>query len=556
MKEIFEIIKFAKEQNLKFNRTLILTIIGSALEVITLSAFIPLIYLIIDFENIQKLFEKIKFFTFDYDIVFYKFIVLFVILIFTVGTLLVFLIRYLVSNNLNKFSSYISYNIFKVYLENNYEEIISQKAAGIYNLVSSESSRFCNGLIRSLFELMSRFFIFIFIVCGLLIYNFKITMIAIILGIIIYSLIYVLFKGFIRKYNENIDKITTHDNNFLRTGTQAILELRVYSIAEKFLNSFHNNLLKKNKFGLNLETIKQSPKYIIEIGIIITFSLLIFLDINLINNNLPKFAIYMVAFYKLFPTFNQFFNYYVNFKSHLKSLDSIKKIIQKKQVIDKKIYFNKITNIDLVNINFSYKNDNKFNLRDFNLNISEGDNVAIVGETGSGKTTLLHMLMGLLIPDQGKLIINQGINYDLKYFTSLIKHISYINQNPFFFEDTILKNMCLKEKLNFEEQKKFNKIEEIIFGEQFLNKFKKRFDTILDTSGLNLSTGQRQRVNLARGLFKEHSVIFMDEPTSALDYQTENEILKKIFKSNLIKTSIIATHRKSILNYCNKIIEI
>jgi len=182
--------------------------------------------------------------------------------------------------------------------------------------------------------------------------------------------------------------------------------------------------------------------------------------------------------------------------------------------------------------------------------------VAIVGETGSGKTTLLHMLMGLLIPDQGKLIINQGINYDLKYFTSLIKHISYINQNPFFFEDTILKNICLKEKLNFEEQKKFNKIEEIIFGEQFLNKFKKRFDTILDTSGLNLSTGQRQRVNLARGLFKEHSVIFMDEPTSALDYQTENEILKKIFKSNLIKTSIIATHRKSILNYCNKIIEI
>ena len=556
MQEILEIIRFAKEQNLKFNKNLILTIVGSAIEVVTLSTFIPLIYLIIDFENIQKLFEKISFINFDYDVTFYKLVVLLVILIFTIGTILVFFIRYLVSNNLNKFTSYISYNIFKAYLENNYEEIVSQKAAGIYNLVTSETNRFCNGLIRSLFELISRFFIFLFIVSGLLIYNFKITFFAIIGGLIIYAVIYLLFKGFIRKFNENIDKITTHDNNFLRTGTQAILELRIFSIAENFLNSFQKNLLKKNKFALNLDTIKQSPKHIIEIGVIGTFSLLIFLDISLINNNLPKFAIYLVAFYKLFPTFNQFFNYYVTFKSHLKSLNGIKKIIQKKKVIDKRIYFNKITIIDLVNANFSYKNDVKFMLKDFNLNISEGDNVAIIGETGSGKTTLLHMLMGLLIPNQGSLIINKDINYDIKYFTSLIKNISYINQNPFFFEDTIFKNICLKEKLNNEEYEKFNEINEIVFGEQFLNKFEKGFDTILDTSGLNLSTGQRQRVNLARGLFKNHSILFMDEPTSALDYQTENEILQKIFKSKITKTTIIATHRKSILDYCNKIIEI
>ena len=389
-----------------------------------------------------------------------------------------------------------------------------------------------------MFELISRFFIFVFIVSGLLIYNFKITIIAIVCGIIIYSFIYALFKGFIRKYNDNIDKITTHDNNFLRTGTQAILELRVYSIAEEFLNSFQNNLLKKNKFGLNLETIKQSPKYIIEIGIIVAFSILIFLDINFINDNLPKFAIYLVAFYKLFPTFNQFFNYYVSFRSHLKSLDSIRNMTQSEQVIDKNIYFNKIKNIDLVDINFSYKNDNKFRLKDFNLNISEGDKVAIIGETGSGKTTLLHMLMGLLKPDRGNLVINKNINYDLKYFTSLIKNISYINQNPFFFEDTILKNICLKEKLNTEEQIKFNKINEIIFGENFLKKFEKGFDTILDTSGLNLSTGQRQRVNLARGLFKENSLIFMDEPTSALDYQTESEILKKFLIPTLLKQQL------------------
>ena len=93
-----------------------------------MSTFIPLIYLIIDFENVKLFFEKFDFFNFEYNTSFYKIIVLFVILIFTFGTFLVFTIRYVVSNNLNKFSSYISYNIFRVYLENNYEEIISQKS--------------------------------------------------------------------------------------------------------------------------------------------------------------------------------------------------------------------------------------------------------------------------------------------------------------------------------------------------------------------------------------------------------------------------------------------
>ena len=76
MKQTLDIIKFAKEQKLNFNSNLILTIFGSAIEVVTLSTFIPLIYLIIDFENIQKIFEKIKFLNFNYDIVFYKIIVL------------------------------------------------------------------------------------------------------------------------------------------------------------------------------------------------------------------------------------------------------------------------------------------------------------------------------------------------------------------------------------------------------------------------------------------------------------------------------------------------
>ena len=86
MIEIFEIIRFSKEQNLNFNKNFFFTVLSSVIEVITLSTFIPLIYLIIDFENVKLFFEKFDFFNFEYNTSFYKIIVLFVILIFTFGT--------------------------------------------------------------------------------------------------------------------------------------------------------------------------------------------------------------------------------------------------------------------------------------------------------------------------------------------------------------------------------------------------------------------------------------------------------------------------------------
>ena len=80
--------------------------------------------------------------------------------------------------------------------------------------------------------------------------------------------------------------------------------------------------------------------------------------------------------------------------------------------------------------------------------------------------------------------------------------------------------------------------------------------TIISDSNLNISSGQKQRINIARSLFKDASLIFFDEPTSSLDFETEEKILNKLISSGFLKTAVFATHRKEVLKYCNKVIDL
>ena len=278
-------------------------------------------------------------------------------------------------------------------------------------------------------------------------------------------------------------------------------------------------------------------------------------DNEIINNNLTKISVFIVAFYKLFPTLNAFFNYFVTFKSHEKSAQIIQSMFKDRTHRNDDEQIEYIKKINLKNINFSYQNSKKNILNNFNLEINQGDKVAILGETGSGKTTILHLLLGILTIKDGGLFLNNK-KFETSYLSSYMKKISYINQNPFFFEESIFYNICLKKDLTESELLKLENINNTLLQRNFLNKLDLDLQTKLESNGLNLSAGQRQRINLARGIFKENSIIFMDEPTSSLDYQTEDLILKDVFENKLIDTCVVCTHRKGILKYCNKIIEL
>lgn len=195
----------------------------------------------------------------------------------------------------------------------------------------------------------------------------------------------------------------------------------------------------------------------------------------------------------------------------------------------------------LNHISFKYDYFSENVLYDINLNIMDGEKIAIVGESGSGKTTLLMLLAGLYKPTEGQISIGDNIITD-----NIVNKSNYRKQLGIVLQQNKLFNGSIKENILMGREANEDEITEAIECadlEDFIEKFPSRIDTIISEDGSNLSGGQKQRLCIARAILKKPKVILMDEPTSSLDNISENRIMEHIFKMN--STVLVVAHRLS-----------
>ena len=206
--------------------------------------------------------------------------------------------------------------------------------------------------------------------------------------------------------------------------------------------------------------------------------------------------------------------------------------------------------IELKNVDFSYGKKNI--LESINLIINKGDKIGIVGSSGSGKTTLMNLIIGLIAPKSGEIII------DNKYLTTskesnLLNYVGYVPQDPYILDDTIENNILFGNDLN---EKNFDEAISKSQIKSLIENLPQKKQTMLGNVGSKISGGQRQRISISRALYNDPEVLILDEATSALDTNTEQKLIKDVFKNNSNKTIIIVSHRETSLNYCNKIYKI
>ena len=205
--------------------------------------------------------------------------------------------------------------------------------------------------------------------------------------------------------------------------------------------------------------------------------------------------------------------------------------------------------IQLQNIDFRY-GTRQLVLNGVNLNIKQGEKIALVGESGSGKTTLVKLLMNFYQAEKGEIILNNCNIKDID-LEALRDKIAYISQETFLFSGTILENLTLgMENPDMEEIIRVTKMTRCF---DFINELPMRFETMLGENGTNLSGGQRQRLAIARALLKKPDILIMDEATSNLDSITERAIETTINETTDGITTIIIAHRLSTIMKCDKI---
>ena len=190
-------------------------------------------------------------------------------------------------------------------------------------------------------------------------------------------------------------------------------------------------------------------------------------------------------------------------------------------------------------------------LSNINLEILQGETVAIVGYSGVGKSTLADLLLGFWKNYSGEILIDK-INIKDFSLQNLRSHIGIVLQDIILFNDTAKNNI------------KFGKPDasdtEIIeaakraYAHEFINEMPQGYDSIIGERGIKLSGGQKQRISLARALIKNPKILILDEATSLLDTDSEIKIQKALESSMKERTTIIIAHRLSTVQKADRII--
>jgi ABC-type multidrug transport system fused ATPase/permease subunit len=233
---------------------------------------------------------------------------------------------------------------------------------------------------------------------------------------------------------------------------------------------------------------------------------------------------------------SRLFMHYNKFQA---ATNQVEKIIGKEENLDIISNWNKI---EIKDLDFRYDDESKNTIIIPYFELKKGYKVSIVGKSGQGKTTFLNILSRYIDIEKEKYVIDgisQNGNLDL----------AYISQEIDLFDLSIKDNLCLGK--NIEEPILMKYLKEAGL-EEWVEKLENGLDTVVGERGLKLSVGQKQRLNIIRGILLDKEIYILDEPTSNLDKETEKLIINLIQKYLKDKTVVIVTHRDEIREICNK----
>ena len=213
---------------------------------------------------------------------------------------------------------------------------------------------------------------------------------------------------------------------------------------------------------------------------------------------------------------------------------------------------NNDASLEFKNVSFKYPDADEYVLKDISFEAKKGQTVAIIGSTGCGKSTLIDLIPRFYDVTDGEILVD-GINVKDYKQENLFEKIGYISQKAFMFTGSVSDNVTYGSK----KKKDDNKIKEavkIAQASSFVNKMDKKYDSHIARGGTNISGGQKQRLSIARAIYKNPEIYIFDDTFSALDYKTDANLrtdLKIYTKDSL---NIIVAQRVGTILHADKII--
>ena len=556
---------FSTKDKIKIVLLTIIILIGSMLELLAISLFSPFIDGIVDQNTMMESTIMVYIYHF-FSFKKYEYL----LALLAVSIIAVYIIKnvYIIieKNTIYKFAyriqRTISTKLLKSYMEEPYTFHLNKNIAVLQRSMQEDTDQFAKAILHFM-EMAAEACVCIVLGVYLFIVSKSITVVIVGLLLVCLGIFSYINKKYSRKWGEQGQEYKAKIYQWMNQSLSGIKDIKILDRSETFIKNY-DNYMKKYVRVLRLNRlIGIMPKYIIEMvcmtGLLSAVLVKMFFGQKELSEFVPQLAIFAVAAFRLLPSVGRINEHLSAVIFATPSIDliyhdlkEIEDLHVEEIVKDEDWHFKK--EIEVKRVTYAYPEGEGNVIENACFHIRKGETVAFVGSSGAGKSTIVDILLGLLPPQQGKILVDGMDVY--KNLRTWQKEIGYIPQTIYLSDDSIRNNVAFGiEEENIDEQAVIAALKQAQLYD-FVDTLPEGLDTCVGDRGIRLSGGQRQRIGIARALYHKPEILVLDEATSALDNDTEAAVMEAIDSLKGQKTIIIIAHRLTTIKNADTVYEV
>jgi ATP-binding cassette, subfamily B, bacterial MsbA len=550
-------VRYLRPYKFQIGKISILAVVCAFFEAINLGALVPLLQMLNSSSAPEGRFWDILGSIFGFFGIELNFVNLLIVMgiIFLIGQVLLYNKKLIQINLWFAFSADLKMNVFEKLLNTDIRYHYSERSGKFMDILNRQIE-YATTSVFAVTEIVT-FIFFISVYTAILVYiSLSLTIICLIIAI---SCLY--FLNFqikqskhigIRANNINIrmNEFITERLGFLKLIKTSSTEHLEVGELQKISDQYVKDRTEFRMYGVKIETTFQIIIFALALSII-------YVSVIVLNLPIAMLLVFVFSLIRLTDPLRQINAQRHELNGELASLEKIDETLRETAVHETikngTIKFETVHNlIELSHVNFTYTTANP-TIKDVSFTIKRKEMVAIVGESGGGKSTIVDLIIRLIEPDNGEISIDGTDirNFDIRQYH---QKIGVVSQDSYIFNDSVLNNICYgSNSISMERA-----VEAAITANahDFIMQLSHGYHSVLGERGVTLSGGEKQRISLARAIYKNPEILILDEATSALDSETERVIQQAILSIKNKYTIIVIAHRLSTIENSDKIIVI
>ena len=557
-----------RKQKLQLAMLLIIIFIGAFVEMLGVSAILPIVNIALKPESVEETWylvwirDTLGLYDVKQLLMFMAIVMIVIYIIKNIYIMFMYSEQYRFTfNNQRK----LAVQMLNCYMQQEYLFHVSKNVAELQRNVTADVNGFFTVLLNTL-QLIAEVSVCVLVSLFLANTDLMTTIMLAVLMVVFIAVFAGIFKKVLVKKGEENRVANMHVTKWILQSFSGIKEIKVIDAEDFFISNYDKHYKKCATLQRQQSVMTIMPRPIMETvcicGLLLTVIIKLQISQTEITDLIPTLTAFAMAAFRLLPAFNRITGYLSGIMFNKPSIDAVYKDLleieeltkKKKEVSNENVKLNLSDAIKLEKICFKYPENDKWILKDADLEIEKNTSVAFVGSSGAGKTTVADLILGLFEPQGGKITVN-GIDIRAN-MPAWHENIGYIPQNIYLIDDTIRANITfgiVEEEIDEERIRKALKEAQL---DEFVNSLPEGLNTVIGDRGVKLSGGQRQRIGIARALYRNPDVLILDEATSALDNETEREVMAAIDGLHGTRTLIVIAHRLSTIKKCDRIYEI